>query len=56
LDAPVKRHVTFRAQGTASLWHPSTGEVRPADAINGPDTTSVALSLDAFEGVLVVIE
>jgi hypothetical protein len=56
LDESVNREITIKCTGNLSLWHPTTGDIKPINAEKKGDKTIVKLDLKPFEAVFLVFD
>jgi hypothetical protein len=54
LDESVSRDITFKCAGNTSIWHPTTGEIKPINGKKEKGKTIIKLDLKPFEGVFIV--
>jgi len=54
LDKSISREITFRCTGKTSIWHPTTGDIKPIEGREENGKTVIRLDLKPFEGVFIV--
>jgi len=56
LDESVSREITIKCSGNTTLWHPTTGEIKPISSESEDGKTIVKLDLKPFEGIFIVCD